>query len=106
MQLTTKCFLIANSNNDNNYNTKNVNSQVYHKFLNSQMNSLVRSDKMASDIASGTEQDGIECVTSDSSVETNNETVQVEATAVKNKGVGWKYFMKVAIQLRWNQTPV
>ena len=61
------------------------------------MNFLVHSDKMVSDIASGKEQDDIECVTSDSSTETNNKTIWVEATAVKNKSVVWKYFRKVAI---------
>jgi len=51
---------------------------------------------MASDFASGMEQDDTERVASDSSAETNDVAIQVEATAVKNRSVVWKYFRKVA----------
>jgi len=38
---------------------------------------------MASDFASGTEQDNTEHIASDSSTETNDVAIQVDATAVK-----------------------
>ena len=51
---------------------------------------------MASDFASGTEQDNTEHIASDSSTETNDVAIQVDATAVKYRSVVWKYFRKVA----------
>jgi len=51
---------------------------------------------MASDFASGTEQDDTEHIASDSSAGTNEVAIQVEATAVKNKSFVWKYFRKVS----------
>jgi len=51
---------------------------------------------MVSDFASGTEQDYTERIASDCSAKTNDVTIQVEATAVKNRSVVGKYFRKVA----------
>ena len=49
---------------------------------------------MASEFASGMEQDGTdsERFASDSSAETNDVAMQIEETAVKNRNVVWMYF--------------
>ena len=57
--------------------------------------SLVHNEKMAPDVALGTEQDDTEHVDSDSST---NVAVQVEGTTVKNRSIVWKYFRKAAGQ--------